>query len=113
MQSMTNQVISVSAMHSILSPQALLSTIVPLYKITAPKSCKLLHQGINDSYVISSDEGKYLLRIYRKDWRTQSDIEFEMEVLTYLHGKGAHVAYPIEKTSGGYITGIHAPEGLR
>lgn len=110
---MSHPQIDISSVYPVLSPKELISNVVPLYKIPNPISCEILHQGINDSYIVTSERKKHLLRIYRKNWRSLHDIEFEIEALNYLHEKGAHVAYPIEKNQGGYITEINTPEGLR
>lgn len=54
-----------------------------------------------------------MLRVYRRDWRSRSEIDFELEALLYLHQKGAHVAAPVARKTGGFITSILAPEGER
>ena len=78
-----------------------------------PLSCEFWARGLNDTYKISSDRENFALRVYRKKWRTQSDIKFELNAIKHLHKKGADVAYPIERNQGGYITDIEAPEGIR
>jgi Ser/Thr protein kinase RdoA (MazF antagonist) len=87
--------------------------VVSQYKISDPISCEFWARGLNDTYKVSSDTENFALRIYRKNWRTQSNILFEIEAIKHLHKKGANVAYPIERNEGGYITNIVAPEGIR
>ena len=105
--------IKIGASYSTLSTTELLNDLVPQYRVESPISCKFWCRGINDSYKVSSEEKNYLLRIYRKGWRTLSQINFEVEALTYLHDKGANISYPIKRNDGGYVTTLNTPEGLR
>lgn len=51
--------------------------------------------------------------VYRHGAFLREENEFEVEALNYLHQRGVPVAYPIKRKSGGYLTEIKAPEGLR
>ena len=97
---MDNQLISIGAMYSSLCSEELLSKIVPMFNIPSAISCEFLCQGINDSYKVATESESYLLRIYRKDWRTKSDIEFELSILNHLHQEGVNVAHPIATVTG-------------
>ena len=110
---MNNQELKIGASYSTASSLELLNNVVSQYKISNPLSCEFWARGLNDTYKVSTDNGNFALRVYRKNWRTQSSIEFELDVLQYLQQKGANVAYPIERKEGGYITNIVAPEGMR
>ena len=110
---MRDPIITIGAMYAALCPHELLAKIVPRFKIQGPRSCKFVHQGVNDSYKITSDDGNFLLRVYRQGWRKIPDIQFEVDAICYLDHKGANVAYPIETREGGYITRVMAPEGER
>ena len=110
---MNTQELKIGASYSTLSSSELLDNVVTQYKILNPLSCEFWARGLNDTYKISSDRENFALRVYRKKWRTQSDIKFELNAIKHLHKKGADVAYPIERNQGGYITDIEAPEGIR
>jgi len=110
---MNNQTLNISASYSTLCASELLHKVVPLYPIRNPQTCEFWCRGINDSYKVTSDEGSFLLRVYRKEWRGLSEIEFEVGALQHLHSKGAKVAYPLKSIKGSYITSIKAPEGMR
>ena len=103
----------IKASYSTLCASELLDKVVSQYKISNAKSCEFWHRGLNDTYKVMSESGNFVLRVYRKDWRTLSDIEFEMEALLFLHKNGAKVAYPIEKKEGGYVATVGADEGDR
>ncbi len=48
--------------HSTLAADALLSAILPAYNIGAPLRCKLLQRLLNDTYLVETEQGKYILR---------------------------------------------------
>lgn len=99
--------------HSILSGQALLERILSNYPIATPLSCRLYKRGLNDTYVVTTEREPYVLRVYRRGWRTRSEIDFELELLTFLHERNMPVAYPIARKQGGFIEFVEAPEGKR
>lgn len=105
--------LNIEAIYSILSPLELLSQVVPQYKLPNLNGCQFWHQGINDTYKLSSEKDNFLLRVYRRSWRTRSEIEFELEAILHLHNVGAAVATPVAKKEGGFITSMMAPEGER
>jgi len=86
---------------------------VPGYCIDSPIDCIFWERGANDNYQLRCADVRYSLRIYRHGIHTRDEIDFEVDALNYLHKKGFPVAYPIARKSGGYITEIDAPEGIR
>jgi Ser/Thr protein kinase RdoA (MazF antagonist) len=100
--------------HSTLSAQALLTQVLPLYDIESPEDCKLLNIGLNDTYVLTCNEGKlYILRVYRAGWRTLENILYEIDVLLHLNKKGVTVSIPLPGKNGIYVNSLEAPEGPR
>ncbi len=84
------------------------------YSIAKPQKCKLYKRGLNDTYLVEAEQNhRYILRVYRYGWRTPSAINFELELLNYLHNCNLPVAYPIAKTKGGFTEAIASPEGQR
>lgn len=67
----------IPVIHSIPSGEALISMVLP-YPIGKPHSCKLLKRGLNDTYLVETEQGKYILRLYRRGWRTKEEIDFEL-----------------------------------
>ncbi len=100
-------------MYSSLCSQELLLKIVPMFNIPTAITCEFLCQGLNDSYKVNTDTDSYLLRVYRKDWRTKSDIEFELSILNHLYQEQVNVAYPLFAVTGEQIVSIATPEGER
>jgi CubicO group peptidase (beta-lactamase class C family)/Ser/Thr protein kinase RdoA (MazF antagonist) len=84
-------------------------------------SCRLLNVGLNDTYeftvaaatAASEPPQKYILRVYRHGWRTHEEILYELDMLTHLKERGAHVAAPIAGRDGRLSREVGAPEGMR
>jgi Ser/Thr protein kinase RdoA (MazF antagonist) len=99
--------------YSTLSSFALQEKILNKYPIRDIFYCEYLFRGLNDNYLVQTTDAKYILRVYRYNWRDRRDIESELELLLYLHSKGIGVSIPIADLSGNLIQEIPAPEGLR
>ncbi len=111
---MTKSILTIEAVYSTLSTSELLAKVVSQYAMpTTPTYCEFWYRGLNDTYKLSSAKENFVLRVYRKNWRTLSAITFELEAIMYLHRAGVAVAMPMEKKDGGFITSIMAPEGER
>lgn len=83
------------------------------YKLQGPVVCDFWNQGLNDSYIVRSKRGKYVLRVYRAGWRTRREILSELDLLNYLHRQKVPVSRPIRRGDGRYLQGVEAPEGRR
>lgn len=68
---------------------------------------------MNDTYLISSGDDKYVLRIYTYGFKTQNDISEELSLLAMLKKNDIGVSYPIADMTGNMINEIQAPEGNR
>ena len=83
------------------------------YHLGSNVSCRLLKTGINDTYLITSDDEKYVFRVYSLNWRSEKEIGEEIRLLNLLKGNDIPVSYPITDTTGNYIHKLAAPEGKR
>lgn len=99
--------------YSTISSTALLTKVIPDYSINDVTGCVFWERGSTDTYVVRCANARYSLRIYRKKNHTREEVDFEVDALNFLHTNGFPVAYPIARRSGGYITEILAPEGVR
>lgn len=99
--------------YSVISSSDLNLMINELYNLGNIVECRFLCNGLNDTYLITTNESKYILRIYKTNWRNKNDIDFEIELLGYLIFNGIPVSHSIPKKDGNYITEIGAPEGQR
>ncbi|QLE57382.1 phosphotransferase [Nostoc sp. TCL26-01] len=77
----------ISVIHSIPDGAALINTVLCHYPISMPLGCKLYKRGLDDTYLVETEDKNYILRIYRRSWRNKQEIDFELEVLAFLHAQ--------------------------
>jgi len=99
--------------YSQLSSESLLPLIKAHYPNIAPVSCKFYARGLHDNYLIESDTARYILRIYRNEWRNTDEILFELQLLTFLREQKAAVSSPNQTTRGESGFFIDFQEGKR
>ena len=99
--------------HSILSCPALAELIQANYELTKIRNIIFYQAGLNDTYLLTTDTEKYILRVYRKNWRSLSDIQCEISLLQHLDQHHIPVACAIARKDNDYITSVMAPEGQR
>jgi Ser/Thr protein kinase RdoA (MazF antagonist) len=99
--------------YSTLSTDALAARIEAGYELGAVAACRLLHRGLNDSYLVEAACGRYVLRVYRMGWRTADEIGYELAVLEHLARKGVAVARRVQQRGGALVDWLPAPEGNR
>ncbi|MBS0029920.1 phosphotransferase [Chitinophaga sp. 22321] len=81
---------------------------------TAPGvACRLIKSGVNDTYQVTTDTGKYVFRVYSLQWRTREEISEELRLLILLKDQGIPVSWPVADATGNYIQTLQAPEGER
>jgi len=99
--------------YSSLSAKALLQLVISNYSLNPASTITFLKRGFNDTYLIETGKSKYILRVYKHNWRSNKSIRNEIELLNYLHKNSTGVSIAIIDRSGNYIHTLHAPEGLR
>lgn len=101
------------AQYSTLAAEPLKDELSNSYGIPLTK-CSLLVKNVSDTYVLEDEyEVKYIFKIYRKDYRSLSQIKGEAEMLDLLYHRGIPVAYPIADCSHEFIQSFQAAEGTR
>ncbi|MBX2842636.1 MAG: phosphotransferase [Flammeovirgaceae bacterium] len=83
------------------------------YGFSSNTKCNIFRTGINHSYIVTTPEQKYVLRIYSFQWRTALEISEEIRLLNQLKEHNISVSYPILNLHNEYILELQAPEGLR
>jgi Ser/Thr protein kinase RdoA (MazF antagonist) len=63
-------------------------------------ACRLLRSYTNDVFLITTSSQWFVLKIYGRNWRTQPEIAFEIDLLRHLSAKGLAVASPVEGRNG-------------
>lgn len=103
-----------NVLSSTLSSQGIQRLVVPHYKALSDGThSKLVHRGVNDTYLISSAACRYSLKVYQVNWRSRESIMNELLCIEQLAAHGVSVAAPIPRSDGRTITTIPMPEGLR
>jgi Ser/Thr protein kinase RdoA (MazF antagonist) len=99
---------------SILSPEAIITDVLPGFGVGVVTDCKFYSGGFNHTYRIKTGDGKiYYLRAYRLQWRTLDDIQVELDMLNHLKRKGFPALRPIPYQDGQPYCAVPAPEGTR
>jgi Ser/Thr protein kinase RdoA (MazF antagonist) len=101
------------AIYSTLSPQVLIERVLSNYDLGAITKCLLWNRGLSDIYLVQTYNTSYILKISHHHWRTKTEIQFELELLDFLHYHRLPVAYPISTSDGKLSVTIHALEGER
>ena len=104
---------SLPALRSVLTPEPLLRAAREHYTIERGAACDLIHRGVNDTYAVTAPGQRFALRVYRHDWRTNAEIQWELSLLEHLDAEGAPVSAPVRTRSGNRFSIVLAPEGPR
>jgi Ser/Thr protein kinase RdoA (MazF antagonist) len=99
--------------YSTLDSTALSNRVLPQYGIGEIASCQFWNRGLSDVYIVDAPTSQYILRVSHHHWRSKSDIEFELELLDFLHQHHLPVAYPLRTTDDRLFVELNAPEGQR
>jgi Ser/Thr protein kinase RdoA (MazF antagonist) len=99
--------------YSILSADALLDMIERTYELPSPLTCELLLPSMNDTYLLTGKDCRYIVRVYRASWRSANEIAYELDLLTHLVAKGMSVSAPIAAIDRRLCRPLTAPEGIR
>lgn len=99
--------------YSTLAPQALVDRVLCHYAIGKITNCVFWMRGLSDIYLVESGDNRYVLRVSHTHWRSQAEIEFELELLEFLHQNHIPVAYPLSTHDGKLAIEIPALEGKR
>ena len=103
----------VAIVHSILDADALGAEIQNFFGLAEPFRCELLTRGMNDVYLIRSNGRRYAARVWRSGVRSESDVVYELEFLTYLDAAGVPVPASVPAPGGARYFPVAGPEGRR
>jgi len=99
--------------YSLVSSKAIEVGLIPLYNLPQNSKVLFIHQGINDTYLITTSEANFILRIYRANWKTIEEVGAELDLLLLLSDNGLSVSCPLSDKSGKLIQKMYCPEGMR
>ncbi len=100
------------ASYSTLSATALAGFIGQKYGFVSVK-CKMILRDVGDTYLVDRGDTRFILRVYRPDQRSLSQIKAETDLLLALKERGIPVSWPITDQSGLVIQSVDAAEGVK
>jgi len=83
------------------------------YDLPEVTYCSFFTTGLHDNFLVKCGHDKYILRLYRNNWRSPEEINFELELLAFLGEKKAPVAAPLPSKNGELCFVLDSPEGER
>jgi Ser/Thr protein kinase RdoA (MazF antagonist) len=99
--------------HSILSAEHITLFLEETYFLNNNITCRLIKSGINDTYLVTTIDNKFVFRIYSFNWRSETEIREEIRLLNDLNQHEIPVSYPVPDKNKQYIQILNAPEGDR
>ncbi|MDF2686343.1 MAG: aminoglycoside phosphotransferase [Clostridia bacterium] len=99
--------------YSQLNHEALKNELINRYELREPVSCQLFRNGMNDVYIVKTEQEVYFLRISLTGVHEYQDYEEETSIISSLSENGICAAAPVPCKTGNYVWSINAPEGNR
>jgi len=93
--------------------KAVASMVASAYAIGDMIECRCLMSRTNDTYLVTAEHGRFVLRVYGLHARSLTEVLFEVEFLNHLADKGVLVARPVPRRDGGFVSIHRAPGGDR
>ncbi|AFZ49110.1 putative homoserine kinase type II (protein kinase fold) [Dactylococcopsis salina PCC 8305] len=112
-KSLPTHALQCSVTYSTIAPKAVTTAISSYYDLGQVKNCQFWYHGLSDIYRIETDTGFYIFRVSHHHWRSRSEIQFELEFLSFLRENKIPVASPLPTRTGELCLEIAAPEGVR
>src|SRR5262249_49326268 len=81
-------------------PNDLTEWLKRCYDLPGSFVCELLRSYTNDVYLVKTLDRRFVLKVYRGDWRTEAEIAYEVALLQHLSAGGLAVAGPIQGVHG-------------
>ncbi|MDQ3614275.1 MAG: phosphotransferase [Chloroflexota bacterium] len=70
------------------------------FDLGPPTDVSLLRSWTNDVYLVETTSDRFVLKLYGVDWRTDSEIRYEIDLLDHLAARGVRVARAIRGVDG-------------
>jgi Ser/Thr protein kinase RdoA (MazF antagonist) len=101
------------ALRSIPEMDALAAWLHDRYGLQAPVDCSLIKWNWNDTYEVSTGQGRFVLRIYGLERHDRAAIDYELALLAHLKRSGVHACAPVNAAGGQARVEIPLAEGHR
>jgi Ser/Thr protein kinase RdoA (MazF antagonist) len=97
--------------HSVIHGASVLEKVAEAYDFPVV-SCRLLKPSLNDTYLLTTRDNRYVVRVYRAK-RFAAEIAYELDLLNHLAAKNVPVSVPVAAKDGHLFVSLFAPEGIR
>jgi Ser/Thr protein kinase RdoA (MazF antagonist) len=87
--------------------------LVARYGLARPVACAPLRSYTNDVYAVNSPDGRFVLKLYGRGWRTEPEIRYEVALIRHLKAGGLPVAGPITGSEGDVVQAMETGDGCR
>lgn len=101
------------ASSTIISPDFIAEYVIQQYNLPKNTTCKILRTGISHTYLLENETEKFVFRVYFLNWRTETEISEELNLLNFLKENGVLLSYPLKDKNDAYIQQLKAFEGNR
>jgi Ser/Thr protein kinase RdoA (MazF antagonist) len=98
---------------STVAPSALLEAVRDAYLIEGSATCELIQRHLDATYLITSEQGRHVVRLYNAHWWSQEEVDAEVAVLRHLRSSEVRVAAPVVRKDGAWVSSVQAAEGER
>lgn len=105
--------VPLTCVDSTVAPTALIGAMRHVYSVDESASCELIQRYLDATYLVSGEKRRLIARLFNARWWSREEIEGEVAVLRHLAARGVRVAAPVQRTDGGWVTSLQAPEGER
>lgn len=106
----------ITILKSLVNPKTINEVVNLNYDLIKPVKSSLLSIGVNDIYLVETQNKKYVLRLSRVEkylTLSASEFLFELEWLDFLKDHDVPVSYPIRRLDNQFCGLIQSPEGPR
>ncbi|MDH5544438.1 MAG: phosphotransferase [Gammaproteobacteria bacterium] len=83
------------------------------YSLDGDLDCHFYVAGLHDNYILTSNFEQYIFRVYRNTWRSEIEIQFELELVKFLNGKNASVTRLVPTINNKSCFRLETSEGER
>ena len=99
--------------HSILDAVAVTAEVARHFDLGPSVHGELLTRSMNDVYLIEAGGQKLAARVWRANWRSNSDVTYELVFLEHLADQDLPVVTSLAAEDGSRFFTVMAPEGPR
>lgn len=103
----------IQAINSTISSESIKQLLLSQYYFDGSVTVQFIQMGANDTYLVTTDQHKYIFRLYRKSRQNFESILYEIDFLLHLHAHDVPVSIPLKNSIKQYLVALDCTEGTR